>query len=265
MFGPFGEPVPFDHINTGFFEDDPSITEDGLEFYFNSDRLGDYDVFVSVRTSVDAAWGPPDYIVAITTADTETSPVISGDGLVLFFTKNPSGPGGDEVLVTTRASRQEQFGPPALVTELNSGETDIGAAPIWDLGRMLLCSRRRDDGAHGTDIYEVDVDLPTLTFGTPQLIGALATDDDECRASGSLDGLEVFFDTDRPGTDGYGIWRATRPTLAGAFSPPELVAQVDTDAAELDPFISADGTTLYFARETANSSNIYFATRERLR
>ena len=49
-------------INTGYNDQHPAISKDGLSLYFTSNRPGGYgadDLWVSQRTSADEAWGPP--------------------------------------------------------------------------------------------------------------------------------------------------------------------------------------------------------------
>ena len=62
------------------------------------------------------------------------------------------------------------------------------------------------------------------------------------------DGLALFFASDRPGGLGQrDIWVATRPTLSALWGTPvNLGAPVNTTAIEDDPFLSADGLSLYF-------------------
>ena len=46
------------------------------------------------------------------------------------------------------------------------------------------------------------------------------------------------------------LWRATRVAAEGwAFGDPQPVGEINTDANEEDPFISADGRSIYFASD----------------
>src|SRR5262245_42540685 len=62
----YDPPVHLDSpINTAAFEGKPSLSADGLELYFVSDRPGalggpgDQDIYVARRRSVNSAWGEP--------------------------------------------------------------------------------------------------------------------------------------------------------------------------------------------------------------
>jgi hypothetical protein len=64
----------------------------------------------------------------------------------------------------------------------------------------------------------------------------------------SADGLSLFFGSSRPG--GYGgrdIWLTRRKTLSDPFGPTvNLGPTVNSSSQDITPFISADGSTLYF-------------------
>ena len=55
-------------INSASGEGSPTISADGLELYFGSDRpdgFGGSDLWVSTRPSTDAEWGAPDKLVEV--------------------------------------------------------------------------------------------------------------------------------------------------------------------------------------------------------
>jgi hypothetical protein len=102
------------------------------------------------------------------------------------------------------------------------------------------------------------INLPNTFSGTPCM---------------SADALTLYFASDRPG--GYGkwdLWVATRQSTAENWGEPvNLGPEVNTDAAEVMPSISADGLTLFFgdgnpfnwrARNgTANDYQVWMTTR----
>lgn len=54
--GSFGPGVLVDGLNTGFQDQQPNVSGDGLEIVFSSNRDGSQDVFTATRSSVDAPW-----------------------------------------------------------------------------------------------------------------------------------------------------------------------------------------------------------------
>ena len=66
-------------INTPGFEGKPSLSSDGRELYFVSDRPGalggpgDQDIYVSRRSSTEADWGPPERVPPPISSPSSTS------------------------------------------------------------------------------------------------------------------------------------------------------------------------------------------------
>src|SRR5262249_20486866 len=77
---------------------------------------------------------------------------------------------------------------------------------------------------------------------------------DDFRATLRPDGLELFFDSNRPGplgVPGLGsrdLWTSTRNTVSEPWSPPtNLGPVVNSESVDGFPALSSDGTTLIFA------------------
>jgi hypothetical protein len=88
-----------------------------------------------------------------------------------------------------------------------------------------------------------------FTFGDPQNLGpAVNTVSNELWATTSMDGLELYFTSDRPG--GCGVWDiyvSTRPSVHDPWNPAtNLGAPVNSAYFECVHSLSSDGLTLYF-------------------
>ena len=62
-------------VNTTFSDSAPAVSKNGLSLYFTSVRpggLGEGDIWVSQRSSVDEPWGPPVNVLALNSPDTDT-------------------------------------------------------------------------------------------------------------------------------------------------------------------------------------------------
>jgi WD40-like Beta Propeller Repeat len=123
----------------------PYVRADGTELWFSSDRTGTAGVRDIYRAALaaDGTVGPPARVVELATALEDSSPVISDDGLVLYFgSERAGGSGSRDIWIARRASPTEAFGTPTNVAELNTDSDDI---PTWlsaDQCRLYLTSGR---------------------------------------------------------------------------------------------------------------------------
>src|SRR4030095_4164999 len=127
-------------INTLGFEGKPSLSANGLELYFVSDRPGalggpgDQDIYVSRRTSAQSDWGPPERVPPpISSPFFDITPSIAFDGLALYFASNTPGansPMWPDLWVSHRASVNEPWGEvvnlgPGVNTPLFEGSISV--------------------------------------------------------------------------------------------------------------------------------------------
>ena len=120
-----------------------------------------------------------------------------------------------------------------------------------------------------TNAYVVKADF---TFGEPVNLGpTVNTLYDEIGQSISADGLTLYFGEgmDNPGLNGYGggdLWVTIRNTIDDEWDPPtNLGPTVNSSYADVNPSISADGLSLYFASDRAEgygSWDLWMTTRE---
>jgi Tol biopolymer transport system component len=109
--GTLGLPRLVTELSSDGNEQRPSLSFDGREIVFSSDRAGSagsQDIWVSTRQSRADAWSPPVNLgVEINTPFQEQQPAISGDGTMLLFGSNrPGGSGGLDLYVSTRGITQ---------------------------------------------------------------------------------------------------------------------------------------------------------------
>jgi Tol biopolymer transport system component len=88
--GSFGPGSPVSALNTGFNDQQPNVSRDGLTIVFASDRdSGVFDVFMATRDSTDAAWSAPRNLSVELTFPTagasETRPSLSWDLTRLYY------------------------------------------------------------------------------------------------------------------------------------------------------------------------------------
>jgi WD40-like Beta Propeller Repeat len=138
---------------------------------------------------------------------------------------------------------------PVPVTELNSAGGDTECFVLPD-GRTLLYTTTRSDGFGDHDVYSAQRSGPGAPFGAVAHLVEISTSDAEGHLATS-DGLHGYFWSTRPGGLGSSdIWMVTRDDPASAFSSPhaENLTILNTAQNDYDPWPSADGRRLYYAR-----------------
>jgi serine/threonine protein kinase/Tol biopolymer transport system component/tetratricopeptide (TPR) repeat protein len=154
-------------VNGSFHNNWPTVSADGLELYFSSNRLGGYgasDLYVSTRATTNDLWGDPVNIgPAVNSPAGELVPSLSPDGLSLFF--HSSRPGGfgawGDGYVARRASLSAPWQPAVNLGPL------VNATPFnWPVGcpdgfALYIVGDPKDDGGNWT--YRVPI-LPIVDF-----------------------------------------------------------------------------------------------------
>src|SRR5262245_37099064 len=129
----FGPPILVEPLGDLLGDDDPTVTGELLEMYFNTEREyagNDTDIFVSKRNTSEAPWGPPSRVLEFTTSQSEGDPQVSPDGLTIWFaSKRAGGQGGFDIWTSRRTLRSDPWGAPTNVIELDSNREETGAAP----------------------------------------------------------------------------------------------------------------------------------------
>ncbi len=122
----FSTPAPLANINPGNWDSAPSLSADGLELYFDTQRDSTAgDVFHALG-SAQSSFNTPSKIDL--GAGNAIAPVISPDGLSLFFATTRASAMND-IWVATRSNKSDGFGAPNPVTELNTASG--GEVPNW--------------------------------------------------------------------------------------------------------------------------------------
>jgi len=260
--GAFSAPSAITELNTPGGETNPAVTGDLLELYFDSDRNGTTDIFVTTRASVDAPWDPPNPVVELDTASFDGAPGITPDGLIMFFTSNrPGGAGNFDIWTTTRPTRTSPWAAPVFVPELSTSDDDSNPQPTPGALAVWLGSKR--NGATARQLYRATRASLIDPFSTPvmgelDVDPAIATSDPWV----SNDGLEIFFSSDRPGGAGANdLWHATRATVDDPFGDPSPLVELNTSSGEVDPDLSLDRRVIFFTSHRGGDDNLYYATR----
>lgn len=163
----WSEPVNVgSNVNTAGNDGTPFISEDGLELYFSSlFRDGGYggdDIWVSTRETKEDEWGVPTNLGAvINTGDEEILPILSNDGLSLFYSSGligparPGGLGGSDIWMARRESRDSEWTEPVnLGAPVNSSISEWGPSISADGSTLYFSAGEFGAG----DLYEVSIE-----------------------------------------------------------------------------------------------------------
>lgn len=279
-FGDWSTPVTAQtgshpELNTAFNDGCPIMSPNGRSLYMASNRpggLGGQDIWVAHRQSTRDGWGPPVNLGApVNSAADDFCPTpISGHRL--FFVSRRDEANGDIYMTELRGDQWEA--PVRLGPNVNSAAQEW--SPAWftdDAGReTLYFSSTRAGGPGGQDIYySVNVGRHgSADYGPAQLApGALNTAFDDSRPNVSDNGLEIVFDSTRPGTlGGPDVWTASRSSTDAAWPAATHLPGVSSPVADTRASLSWDGSFLLVgsARDGGEGqADIYVSTRERVR
>ena len=252
------------NVNTTSLEGCSMQSPDGLSLYFASDRLGGLgatDIWVAHRVSTDASWGAPVNLGApINTAASEVCPTpVRGNGL-FFISARPGGYGLGDIYFA-RLTAHGWTAPVNLGGGVNSSAGEAGPSYFEADGHAFLYFSR------GPDIY-ASQQASDGSWGSAAPVTELNSTFNDFRPNVRKDGLEVVFDSNRPG--GYGgqdLWTATRESVDDPWSTPtNLGSGVNTAYNELRGSFSWDASVLYFASNRpggVGNVDIYVTTRTR--
>jgi outer membrane protein OmpA-like peptidoglycan-associated protein len=163
------------NVNTEFWESAPSLSPDGKDLYFTSNRaeetIGGKDIFVSHRLP-NGNWSKAENLgTTINTKADEASPFIHFDNESLYFLSNGhSGIGGDDLFMAKKSMQQTFSTPINLGYPINTIENE-GSLVITTDGSTAYFASDRAGGYGGLDIYSFDVPKDIAPLQTTWLKG----------------------------------------------------------------------------------------------
>jgi hypothetical protein len=188
-------------------------------------------------------WGDPKIALTPVEGEKDQDPCMSPDGLELYFLSTRSGgPGKNDIWRATRASTADEWGAPAPVPTVSSGENEATPYVLADGLNMVFA---RSDGS---DFSLFGTSRTSLAdpWGTPAILGGLGGNARGLAPDITADGLTLFFARSGEALD-VDIFRATRATTSDDFGPAELAAGLNTDGDDWDA-TSQDDLTVIFNR-----------------
>jgi hypothetical protein len=217
----WGEPVNLGSAvnNSAAWDSEASISADGLELYFASDRTGGtggYDLWVTRRATTNDAWGTPINLGPdINTSVDDTDVCISADGLSLYIESyRNGGHGRNDLWVTNRATSSDPWGELVNLGSIVNSSASDGAPSISADGLVLFFSDHPNPrpGGHGsTDIWMMRRSTTSDPWGEPINLGPTVNSSSNDQGPNiSSDGSTLYFFSRRSG--GYGdfdLWQVS--------------------------------------------------------
>ncbi len=274
---PWGEPENLGTVvNSAHKDGSPCLSWDGLTLLFVSNRpdgQGSTDLWMSTRAEGGGPWSRPVNLGStVNSATSEGSPCLSPDGLTLIFdSERQADKNGIDLWQATRAHANAPWSEPVrLGSMVNCWDRDQCAGLSGD-GLALFFMSGLEEGYGGRgDLWMSTRDSAASEWGESVHLGPFVnTSAFESEPCVSADGQWLYFMSDRPG--GYGEWDLycapiQRPannesaksqpetwlTLPNGWKvgwPENLGPVVNSDATEVEPAVSADGSSLIFASE----------------
>jgi len=163
-------------VNSAHHDASPYITDDGIEFFFTSDRpggLGDHDIWMMKRVTTEESWGEPVNLgPTINSASRDRMGCLSPDGLILFFdSQRPGGYGELDLWMSKRPTVSDDWGPPVnLGPPVNTVYTE-GRQSISSDGSTLYFSSSRSGGLGYIDLWQAPI-IPIVDFNGDGIVDA---------------------------------------------------------------------------------------------
>ena len=259
---PFLSPTPVASINSGYAEDQIYLTPDGLTAVFSSSRpaaLGGYNLYTATRTSPTGDFGPATLLANVNSEFNDREPVLSADGLTLFFASDrvppPSDGGNLDIYVAKRSNTLSDFTVPGPVTGVNSDAREDPNSLSPD-GQTLYFDSTRATGNFATYMKSLVTSDPPTPLSEPN------TPADTSAFVVTRDSLVAYFASalsasPDSGANEVNIWVGHRTTPTGPLLGVARVDELNTSSLDIPNWIAPDGCTLYFVTDRNNASLSY--------
>ena len=205
----------------------------------------------------------------INTGAGEVGPIMSADGLSLYFTSENGYGGISDIWVAHRTKTDDEWGPASnLGPVVNSAACEASPCISTDGLTLFFCdglwdvaAPQRPGGHGGVDLWCTTRVTQDGEWNPPVNLGPVVNSsywDGHPAISG--DGLSLYFASDRPGGHGRAdIYVVTRASVHDEWGPPvNLGPPVNSSSSDNGPGISGDGRILLFTSARPGLLGGYF-------
>src|SRR4029077_15436433 len=133
------------------------------------------------------------------------------------------------------------------IAELNLPTSNTAAPSLTSDELTLAFESDRAGGLGGADIWMAPRATRTAAFSPPQPLSAINSSSRDGSPELSVEGLSLYFESDRAGGAGStDLWFATRDAPGAAFAGAVNFRALNASGVESHPAVSGDTQTLYF-------------------
>jgi hypothetical protein len=243
----------------------PSMTEDRLEIYFKSSRVGgagQSDVWRSTRATTTSAWSVPVPVTELNTTAEDASPEVARDGLTIWYSsQRTGGQGNRDIWVASRPNRTSAWSTPNPVVELNTSGLDDGFVILPSMLVAYLHSTRGGRSA----FYRTTRPTQASAWAAPVLVPGQDLASDSENAWVSPDECAIYFASNRVGGgNNYDLYVAERASTSAALGPATKITDLSSAGWDDDVWLSGDQRYIMFDSNRVGGGNqfdLYEATR----
>lgn len=207
---PFSAPTNITSVNSINQEFGVSVSPDGLELYFGSNRAGGsgYDIWRATRTTRSDEFSTPTNVTNVNSSSVEYFPTLSNDRLSLYFTSNRlGGAPGYDIWIAKRLSVSDEFNTPNLMPAINSNSADEATALSAD-GLTFLVQSGRAQNNGGLDVWISTRASINEDFAAPTNLASINSASNDQATWFSPDSLRLYQASSRTGV--WNLYVSTR-------------------------------------------------------
>jgi hypothetical protein len=207
-------------------------------------------------------FGAPVSLGTPNTTAPEIDPVLSRDGLSLYFVSYRDSLRGNDIYVATRTSTSSGFGAGVLLTAANSASNDTHffVAPN-DLEAFISSDRTPTTG--GVDILGATRTSPAATWGSFTTVANINSVGGDFDPHLESDQLTLWFDPvgRSNGSGQQDLFFAIRSAPSSAFGTPTPASSLNSPADEWDVSLTDDSRVIVFQSNRDSARHVYYALR----
>lgn len=242
----------------------PALSGDASTLFFAAALPGVPErIFFASRLQRGRRFGDVTALPGVESGVGDGTPLLSRDGLRLYFYSRRDGGSGDRDLwQATRAEPSADFEPAKPLAGVNSPELEHLPWLSPDELTLLFVSTR-PGGLGQSDLWLARRTTLAGEFSAPELLSAVASSADEGRGVLASSGRALIFASDRAGGQGmHDLWLATRADESEDFGEVRVLSELNGPGMDLDPFLTLDERELFFVSNRGGRPEIWRAQRD---